>query len=150
MASTKAVSASMFAEGDIGVTPPLGVYDPLGLIATKDMRRFEIMEIKHGRAAMLGFLHVILIHAGYRLPGYLSIEQDLKFAVVPAGCFASLEALPTAGWLQIMLTTCMLETGYFGYNAQTVEADPGDIGGEKWVRYDDPAVKTYKLNIERQ
>ena len=24
------------------------------------MRRYEIMEIKHGRAAMLGFLHVIL------------------------------------------------------------------------------------------
>lgn len=47
-----------------GVTAPLGVYDPLGLISTKDMRRFEIMEIKHGRAAMLGFLHIVLIHAG--------------------------------------------------------------------------------------
>ena len=72
-ASTKAVSATMFKEGDIGVQPPLGVYDPLGLIGTKDMRRYEIMEIKHGRAAMLGFLHIVLIHAGYRLPGYLSI-----------------------------------------------------------------------------
>ena len=71
-APTRAVGASMFAEGDIGVTLPLGVYDPLGLIETKDMRRFEIMEIKHGRAAMLGFLHVVLIHAGVRLPGYLS------------------------------------------------------------------------------
>ena len=48
-ASTKAVAASMFSEGDIGVLPPLGVYDPLGLIETKDMRRYEIMEIKHGR-----------------------------------------------------------------------------------------------------
>ena len=35
--------------GDIGVLPPLGVYDPLGLIETRDMRRYEIMEIKHGR-----------------------------------------------------------------------------------------------------
>ena len=34
--------------GDIGVLPPLGVYDPLGLIETRDMRRYEIMEIKHG------------------------------------------------------------------------------------------------------
>jgi len=74
-ASTRAVGASMFAEGDVGVTPPLGVYDPLGLIESKDMRRFEIMEIKHGRAAMLGFLHVVLTHAGVRLPGYLSIVQ---------------------------------------------------------------------------
>ena len=29
--------------------------------------RYEIMEIKHGRAAMLGFLHVIAIEAGVRL-----------------------------------------------------------------------------------
>ena len=28
---------------DIGVLPPLGVYDPLGLIETRDMRRYEIM-----------------------------------------------------------------------------------------------------------
>ena len=27
---SKAVSATMFSEGDIGVLPPLGVYDPLG------------------------------------------------------------------------------------------------------------------------
>ena len=68
---------------------------------------YEIMEIKHGRAAMLGFLHVIAIEAGVRLPGYLSVSQDLKFSDVPAGCFASLEAVPTAGWLQIMVLTCM-------------------------------------------
>ena len=94
---------NMFSEGDIGVLPPLGVYDPLGLIETRDMRRYEIMEIKHGRAAMLGFLHIIAIHAGIRVPGYLSVSQDLKFSDVPAGCFASLEAVPTAGWLQIMV-----------------------------------------------
>merc|ERR1719247_2169950 len=59
-------SVQLFSEGDIGVLPPLGVYDPLGLIETRDMRRYEIMEIKHGRAAMLGFLHVIAIEAGVR------------------------------------------------------------------------------------
>ena len=96
-------AVQMFSEGDIGVLPPLGVYDPLGLIETRDMRRYEIMEIKHGRAAMLGFLHIIAIEAGIRVPGYLSVSQDLKFSDVPAGCFASLEAVPTAGWLQIMV-----------------------------------------------
>merc|ERR1719426_489276 len=49
------MAVSMFSEGDIGVLPPLGVYDPLGLIETRDMDRYAIMEIKHGRAAMLGF-----------------------------------------------------------------------------------------------
>merc|ERR1719278_250648 len=68
----KAASVQMFAEGDIGVTPPLGVWDPLGLISKRDMRRYEIMEIKHGRAAMLGFIHPVLIEAGARWPGYIS------------------------------------------------------------------------------
>merc|ERR1719333_1157878 len=102
---------NMFSEGDIGVLPPLGVYDPLGLIETRNMYRYECMEVKHGRAAMLGFLHIILIQAGARFPGYLSPTAGLKFSDVPSGCFESLEALPTASWLQIMLVTCMAETG---------------------------------------
>ena len=166
---------SMFSEGDIGVLPPLGVYDPLGLIDTRDMFRYgaraispprpgparrarprfrpptpppprpraEVMEIKHGRAAMLGFLHVILIEAGVRFP----TEQC---EAAPAGLIASLEAMPTFAWLQIMLTTCMMESGYFLFEAQTTDAAPGDIGGDAWVRYDDPEAKTFKLNVERQ
>merc|ERR1711998_1636 len=145
--STSAVT--MFAEGDIGVTPPLGVFDPLGLIETRDMRRYEIMEIKHGRAAMLGFLGLITTEAGLRFPGYLSPSSDLKFSDVPGGSLSSLEAVPTAGWLQIMVTTCMMETGYFLWNAQTDDAAPGDIAPDWWVRYDDEEAKTFKLNVER-
>ena len=37
----RAGNVQMFSEGDIGVLPPLGVYDPLGLIETRDMRRSE-------------------------------------------------------------------------------------------------------------
>merc|ERR1719440_647363 len=150
-ASSKAVQASMFSEGDLGVLPPLGVYDPLGLIETRDMRRFEIMEIKHGRAAMLGFLHVIALKAGIVVPGYLSISQDLKFSDMPTGCLSSLEALPTAGWLQIMVLTCMQEasTG-FASKAQDPDGEAGDIALDSWVRYDDPEVKEFKLNAERQ
>jgi len=154
MRSARTSSVQMFSEGDIGVLPPLGVYDPLGLIETRNMARYEVMEIKHGRAAMLGFLHVILIEAGARFPGYLSPSAGLKFSDVPSGCLASLEALPTAGWLQIMLTTCMCETGYFIYEYEGYpnvgEKAPGDIGGPGWVRYDDPATQKFKHNSERQ
>merc|ERR1719270_1937943 len=101
--ASRTAAPQMFSEGDIGVLPPLGVFDPLGLIETRNMARYEVMEIKHGRAAMLGFLHVIAVEAGVRVPGYLSTSQNLKFSDVPAGCFASLEAVPTAGWLQIMV-----------------------------------------------
>ena len=152
MASRSASKAvSMFSEGDLGVLPPLGVFDPLGLIETRDMRRYEIMEIKHGRAAMLGFLHVIALKSGIVLPGYLSTSADLKFADVPTGCFASLEAVPTAGWLQIMVLTCMQEAGTgFASKPQDPDGEAGDIALDSWVRYDDPEVKTFKLNAERQ
>ena len=57
-----------------------------------------------------------------------------------------------------MLTTCMIETGAFLSKAQTggyageneSEGEVGDIAGIPWVRYDDPEVKTFKLNAERQ
>ena len=161
-APSKGVSARMGEEdlssdgfgGTLGVLPPLGLFDPLGLIETRDMRRYEIMEIKHGRAAMLGFLHVIHIEAGVRFEGYLSPTQDLKFADVPSGCFASLEAIPTLGWLQIMAFTCAGEIGYSATPWAIVKQEddklPGDIGGSAWVRYDDEGEKAYKLNVERQ
>merc|ERR1719163_130068 len=89
-------AVTMFSEGDLGVLPPLGVYDPLGLIETRAMR---------------GFLHVIALKAGIVLPGDLSPSLGIKFSDVPTTCFGSLEAVPTFGWLQIMLFTCMQETG---------------------------------------
>merc|ERR1711924_185770 len=146
-ASTRSVSLSMFSEGDLGVLPPLGVYDPLGLIETRDMDRYETMEVKHGRAVMLGFLHVISIEAGIRIP----TEECLA---APAGLFASLESVPTAGWLQIMLFCGMQETGAGGESSffSLAKADEGDhdIAAIPWVRYDDPETKTFKLNAERQ
>ena len=101
------------------------------------------MEIKHGRAAMLGFLHVILSR--------LACSRRSGEAAL-AGLIASLESMPTFAWLQIMLTTCMMETGYFEYEGYPNAGNkaPGDIGGDAWVRYDDPETKTFKLNVERQ
>jgi hypothetical protein len=100
---------------------------------------------------MLAFLHIIFIQAGLRVPGYISISQDLKFSDIPSGCFESLEAIPTAGWLQIMILTCMQETGMgFAARPQTDDKDPGDIALDSWLRYDDPEVRTFKLNVERQ
>merc|ERR1719424_1562584 len=149
-APARSSAVTMFSEGDIGVLPPLAVYDPLGLIETRDMARYEIMEIKHGRAAMLGFLHVITVEAGAKIP----TEECLA---APTGLFASLESMPTAAWLQIMLFTCMQETGagaessFFSLaKPQTVGGEAGDIAGIPWVRYDDPETKTFKLNAERQ
>lgn len=43
-------------DGEIGVTAPLGLYDPLNVLDTADQERFDhlrAVELKHGRIAML-------------------------------------------------------------------------------------------------
>ena len=45
----------------------------------------------------------------------------------------------------------MTEIGQFPLaKAQDDDAESGDIANIGWVRYDDPEVKTFKLNAERQ
>ena len=75
-------------------------------------------------AAMLGFLHVIHIEAGVRFPGYLSGSAELKFTDVPSGLLASLEAIPHAGWLQIMAAALACESGYAGQPFSVVAQSP--------------------------
>eukprot|EP00549_Striatella_unipunctata_P009860 CAMPEP_0118707214 /NCGR_PEP_ID=MMETSP0800-20121206/21053_1 /TAXON_ID=210618 ORGANISM="Striatella unipunctata, Strain CCMP2910" /NCGR_SAMPLE_ID=MMETSP0800 /ASSEMBLY_ACC=CAM_ASM_000638 /LENGTH=77 /DNA_ID=CAMNT_0006609963 /DNA_START=30 /DNA_END=259 /DNA_ORIENTATION=- len=50
------VSTNMAFESEIGAQPPLGFYDPLGLLEDADTARFErlrYVELKHGRISML-------------------------------------------------------------------------------------------------
>ena len=102
---------SAITPGDVGTTKPLGVYDPLGLMTKMPdkYRRWQEMEIKHGRLSMAAFLGVITTYSGLRWPGYLSTSMDLKFEDIPAGSVASWEALPQAGWAQIVAYGAFLE-----------------------------------------
>merc|ERR1719238_2652994 len=145
-------AVSMKAQGEIGVTPPLGVYDPLNLLnepvkyPRRDYRRYVELEIKHGRIAMLACLGIFTTEAGIRWPGYLSKSLDLKFSDVPGGALDSYAAVPAIGWLQIVTFIVILE---LGYGATPEGNEPGDVGGVTWIRYSDPEVKKFKLNAER-
>jgi hypothetical protein len=131
----------MRAEGEIGVTPPLGVYDPLGCLKTpveyprRDYNRYVELEIKHGRIAMLACLGVITTEAGFRFPGYLSKSLDLKFEDVPGGALDSWAAVPVLGWFQIVAFIIFLE---LAYGATPPGTEPGDVGGISWVRSSAP------------
>merc|ERR1719498_82998 len=136
---------------DIGTTPPLGVYDPLNLMTTMPdkYRRWQEMEIKHGRFAMAATVHVILTEAGIRWPGYLSIAEDIKFSDMPGGTIASWAALPGLAWLQIVLIVALFDNSVL---AQKPEKAPGDVVPFAWVRYPDTpgfSGKEFKLNAER-
>ena len=146
-----AVQMSAITPGDIGTTPPLGVYDPLGLMTSMPdkYRRWQEMEIKHGRFAMAACTHVFLTEAGVRWPGYLSFAEDIKFSDMPGGTIASWAALPDLAWLQIILVVALFDNSVF---AQDPSKEAGDIAPGFWVRYDDVdgfSGKTFKLNAER-
>mmetsp|Transcript_35198 Transcript_35198/g.92285 ORF Transcript_35198/g.92285 Transcript_35198/m.92285 type:complete len:198 (+) Transcript_35198:47-640(+) len=145
-------SMTVITPGDVGTTRPLGVYDPLNLIGDDPVkyRRWQEMEIKHGRIAMLATLHVIVTGAGYKWDGYASYLSfpPIAFKDIPAGTLGSWAALPQAGWAQIVALIAILDNSLF---AQDPSLEPGDVVGDRipWVRYSDPAVKNYKLNAER-
>merc|ERR1719229_760958 len=149
-----ALGAKMTAitPGDVGTTKPLGVYDPLGLMTKnpEKYRRFQEMEIKHGRLAMAACAHVFFVGAGFKFPGYISYLSfpPLKFEDIPASPIGSWETLPQAGWAQIVCLIAIIDNSLF---AQDPNLAPGDVVGDKipWVRYSDPAVKEFKLNAER-
>merc|ERR1719296_596400 len=76
-ASTGKASTALSAfESELGVQPPLGFFDPLGLLDDADQDRFDrlrYVEIKHGRIAMLAFLGQIVTRAGIHLPGPIDL-----------------------------------------------------------------------------
>jgi light-harvesting complex I chlorophyll a/b binding protein 1 len=136
---------------DIGVTPPLGLFDPLNLLSRgpEAYRRYQEIEIKHGRLAMAATLGVIVTEAGIRLPGYLSISQDLPYSSQPGSLDGAYFATPLAGWLQIVCFIAALDIAVF---RQDPDLPAGDVVQDlpiEWVRYEDPEVKTFKLNVER-
>merc|ERR1719390_139763 len=109
------VAMTAISPGDIGTTKPLGIYDPLGLMTSMPdkYRRWQEMEIKHGRFAMAACAHVFLTEAGVRWPGYLSFAEDIKFSDMPGGAIASWAALPDLAWIQIVLIVALLDNSLF-------------------------------------
>eukprot|EP00403_Amphidinium_massartii_P018565 CAMPEP_0178414490 /NCGR_PEP_ID=MMETSP0689_2-20121128/23062_1 /TAXON_ID=160604 /ORGANISM="Amphidinium massartii, Strain CS-259" /LENGTH=186 /DNA_ID=CAMNT_0020035779 /DNA_START=101 /DNA_END=658 /DNA_ORIENTATION=- len=77
-------------EGVIGDQPPLGYWDPLGFSKDGDIEKFKRrreVEIKHGRVAMFATMGYITPEY-FKLDGYLSPSENIKFSDVPNGLAA--------------------------------------------------------------
>merc|ERR1719163_2112680 len=147
----KASSGGFSPDTDIGVTPPLGLFDPLNFLSRGPdaYRRYQEIEIKHGRLSMAATLGVIVTSAGIRFPGYISTSQDLKFSDVPGDLAGAYFGIPLLGWVQIMALIAALDIAVF---RQDPAYPAGDVVQDlpiDWVRYDDPETKKFKLNAER-
>jgi len=110
-AQTGKASTSLAAfENELGAQPPLGFFDPLGLLDNADQERFDrlrYVELKHGRICQLAFLGQITTRAGFRLPGDIDYSGT-KFSDIGEGWAGSLQ-VPVAGALQILAFVGFLE-----------------------------------------
>ena len=131
----------MSFESEIGAQPPLGFWDPLGLLANADQERFDrlrLVETKHGRIAQLAILGHLVTTAGYRLPESLTPGYDLS--KVGAGLKA-LTDLPVEAIFGTLLTVALIEGGYA---ARKDEIEEAQITASGW----DQETLDKKLAIE--
>ena len=160
----RATTLTMGVESELGATPPLGYWDPLGLSVKNPDKfpRWRAVELKHGRIAMAASTGYI-VQEFLRWPGYLSPTAGVKFSELPNG-IAAWHQIPMGGIAQFMLFMALMEGitwQYYDIPSRKVGGgkdmfdfvvpagkSPGDVAGDFWVRYDDPEVKAEKLNIE--
>ena len=143
--TARATSALAVNELEIGVTEPLGIWDPLDWLETQpeNFERRRAVERKHGRVAMAAVVGCIVHNSHICFPGYLSTSNDLKFSDVPIGA-DGIRAIPAAGLLQIIVFLAIVELVWMPAS----EYD-GDYGlGYFGRKIDDPEEKARKLNIE--
>eukprot|EP00587_Corethron_hystrix_P010827 CAMPEP_0113305844 /NCGR_PEP_ID=MMETSP0010_2-20120614/5325_1 /TAXON_ID=216773 ORGANISM="Corethron hystrix, Strain 308" /NCGR_SAMPLE_ID=MMETSP0010_2 /ASSEMBLY_ACC=CAM_ASM_000155 /LENGTH=205 /DNA_ID=CAMNT_0000160377 /DNA_START=64 /DNA_END=681 /DNA_ORIENTATION=+ /assembly_acc=CAM_ASM_000155 len=128
--SQKASSSALKAfESELGVQPPLGFFDPLGLLEDADQERFDrlrYVEIKHGRICQLAFLGQITTRYGIHLPGSIDSAGD-SFDSFPNG-WAAVTAIPQAGLFQIIAFVGFLEL--FVMKDSANGAEPGEFVGD--------------------
>jgi Chlorophyll A-B binding protein len=150
--ATKSTALNMAFESELGAQPPLGFFDPLGIVASGDVNNFErlrYVEIKHGRICMLGVVGYLVTEAGLRFPGDLTLDGT-KFSDIPSG-FAALSAIPEGGLIQLV--------GFIGFLELFVMKDIAGTGNEHigdfrngaidfgWDSFDE-ATKLQKRAIE--
>eukprot|EP00568_Trieres_chinensis_P014914 CAMPEP_0183326976 /NCGR_PEP_ID=MMETSP0160_2-20130417/83523_1 /TAXON_ID=2839 ORGANISM="Odontella Sinensis, Strain Grunow 1884" /NCGR_SAMPLE_ID=MMETSP0160_2 /ASSEMBLY_ACC=CAM_ASM_000250 /LENGTH=276 /DNA_ID=CAMNT_0025495083 /DNA_START=25 /DNA_END=851 /DNA_ORIENTATION=+ len=122
--SGKASTAlNMAFESELGAQPPLGFFDPLGMLADADQERFDrlrYVEVKHGRIAQLAFLGNIITRAGVKLPGDIDYSGT-SFDSIGNGwaAISGDSAIPSGGLLQIVAFVGFLELFIMKESAST-------------------------------
>ncbi|OEU11937.1 chlorophyll a/b-binding protein [Fragilariopsis cylindrus CCMP1102] len=146
--SQKTTSLSAWKdETVVGVTAPMGYFDPLGLSRNKDdatMSMYREAELKHGRVAMAATLGWYLNAAGVHPAFQSSLSNNPLEAA---------KQLPAVGWVQFVLGCGAIE-----WMAEKIKDRPGykagdvlgaaywvDDSDEGWVDYQNKEVNNGRL-----
>ncbi len=143
--TAKTSSALQVSELELGVTEPLGVFDPLGWLESEPeaFERRRAVERKHGRIAMAAVVGTIVHNNHIVFDGYISPSNDLKFSDIPTG-MAGIAQVPTAGLAQIFLFIALLELAWLPASNYSGDYGVGWFGRE----ITNPEELTRKLNVE--
>lgn len=136
----------MSYEDELGVLPPTGFWDPLGLASGIDEETFKrrrTVELKHGRVAMLAVTGYLVAEIA-RFPGAIDLDGT-TFQSIPNGVDA-IGAIPAFGWFQIAASIGWWEI--FGWEKASDE--PGDFGTGYFGKSLEGEEKAEKLTKELQ
>merc|ERR1719439_221083 len=135
----------MVNELELGVTEPLGVFDPLGWLESEPeaFERRRAVERKHGRVAMAAVVGNIVHNNHIVFDGYISPSNNLKFSDVPTG-IKGLFSLPSAGIAQIIVLIGFIEIAWLPATQYDGDYGVGYFGNDIL----DPVEKARKLNAE--
>jgi len=141
----KSSTALQVSELELGVTKPLGVYDPLGWLESEPeaFERRRAVERKHGRIAMAAVVGVIVHNNHIVFDGYLSPSNNLKFSDVPTGV-DGIRAIPLQGLAQIFAFFALVELAWMPASKYDGDYGVGYFGTD----VKDPEEKATKLNAE--
>ncbi len=134
------------SEVELGVTEPLGQFDPLKLLEKEPEKfiRRRAVERKHGRIAMVAVVGNIVHNSKiFVFDGYISPTNALRFSDIPTG-IDGLFSIPIAGIAQILAFIGFIELAWLP--ASQYDGDYG-VGwfGNKIL---DPEERARKLNAE--
>ncbi|KAK1740965.1 chlorophyll a-b binding domain-containing protein [Skeletonema marinoi] len=131
----------------VGITPPVGFFDPLGFSKGKDdatMKYYREAELKHGRVAMAACLGWYLNAGGVHPAFNSALSNDPLKAMVE---------LPAVGWVQFVLGCGAIE--WLGQQIKERPGyNPGDLLGaaywvdnsdEGWVQYQNKELNNGRL-----
>merc|ERR1712176_782892 len=123
----------------IGVTEPMGYFDPLGFCKKGDadtFRQLRTAELKHGRVAMMGALGAVVQHY-VKFPGFENVPSGLDAVNSAPGSYGAIALFVAAGALELGVWT------------ESPEKEPGNFGDPLGLGQYDDEMRARELNNGR-
>ncbi|CAE8627281.1 unnamed protein product [Polarella glacialis] len=123
----------------VGVTDPLGYFDPAGFCKMGDetnFRNLRAAEIKHGRVAMMAALGAVVQHY-VQFPGFEGVPTGLGAVNAAPGSYGAIALFAVSGALEFSIWT------------ESDDKEPGNFGDPLGLNQYTPEMRARELNNGR-